>query len=285
MQRRQLLTLPLALAGLGDVARGVEIPLKAVAEAPGLLTIEVTVNDLPPLVGCIDTGNTSYGMMFHWNAAERLELPENTRQAHSMLGVGREVNQLVHPSAVRSAKLGEFTLGGEPPSAAIAKDLGPNLMPVVNEVEVSLGVPLFRRYTLELDAKGKRIQLHTRGTPAGAGDFDLGAVRNLVLVDVFLNRFGPFYFALDTTAPRSLISPELAAQMQLPSGGEGVTAGTLSFHRFVAGEVSLKLEAVRQTLSARSGAQVDGVIGMDLMKLAWISLDFRNRKIFAQTRA
>lgn len=285
LNRRQLLTLPLALAGTRAVAPAVEIPLIDGQEAGKMLLIEIGVNGFQALVGCIDTSNTSFGMLFHSDSAAYMELIKDKRQANCSTGVSQEVNQLVHTSKVEIVNLGAYTLSGQPPTAAIANKLGPSFDHLPTRVDISLGVPMLLRYTLELDSKGRRIQLHTGGTPAGAGDFDLGAVRPFVLLDVFINRFGPFYFVLDTTAPKSLISPELARQLRLTDEGAEVTATEFSFHRFAASAVNLKLQAIRQSLSAKAGAVVDGVIGLDLIEHAWISLDFRNRKIFARRRA
>jgi hypothetical protein len=89
---------------------------------------------------------------------------------------------------------------------------------------------------------GKQIgKLSTPGTPKGEQTISIqviaktGAHRSaLALVPVYIDERGPFPFALDTGASRSLISSALAHELHLPeTGSAGVVSGVTGSSRAV----------------------------------------------------
>jgi Aspartyl protease len=89
---------------------------------------------------------------------------------------------------------------------------------------------------------GKQIgKLSTPGTPKGEQTVSIqviaktGAQRSaLALVPVYIDEHGPFPFALDTGASRSLISSALAQKLHLPeTGSAGVISGIAGSSRAV----------------------------------------------------
>jgi Aspartyl protease len=89
---------------------------------------------------------------------------------------------------------------------------------------------------------GKQIgKLSTPGTPKGEQTIAIqviaqtGAQRSaLALVPVYIDEHGPFLFALDTGASRSLISSALAHKLHLPEmGSAGVLSGIAGSSRAV----------------------------------------------------
>lgn len=130
---------------------------------------------------------------------------------------------------------------------------------------------------------GHRLaKLSTPGTPKGEQTVRIEVVatstspsrQTLALVPVFIDGRGPFPFALDTGASRSLISAELANKLGLPSRGsagmlEGVT-GAASAENFAvaswrAGSVALPpstIAAVGSPTAAPGAADLHGPVGL-----------------------
>lgn len=130
---------------------------------------------------------------------------------------------------------------------------------------------------------GHRLsKLSTPGTPKGEQTVRIEVVatstnaarQTLALVPVFIDGHGPFPFALDTGASRSLISAGLAHQLGLPSRGsagmlEGVT-GAASAENFAvaswrAGNVTLPpsmIAAVGAPTAAPGAANLHGPVGL-----------------------
>jgi predicted aspartyl protease len=114
-----------------------------------------------------------------------------------------------------------------------------------------------------------------------------GGAQPLILVPVQVNDYGPFDFILDTGAGTSLLSPELATQLEVEIIGtkEGQTAG---------GKVSVPLAKVDSVavgeaklddvdvavvdlshLGKTVGANLDGDLGYNFLKHFRVTLDYR----------
>jgi predicted aspartyl protease len=102
-----------------------------------------------------------------------------------------------------------------------------------------------------------------------------------IVVPVMLNGRGPYRFLLDTGANRSAISPQLAAELDLPAGApvrlRGVTgsavAGTARVERLEAGAVRLAgtdLAVVAPPVFARA----EGILGVDGLAGKRVDIDF-----------
>jgi aspartyl protease len=121
-------------------------------------------------------------------------------------------------------------------------------------------------------------KLSTAGTPHGEQTVKIQVVATssrptrqaLALVPVYIDGRGPFRFALDTGASRSLISAALAARLHLPSRGsagmlQGVTgaasAENFAVSRWRAGNVSLPPSTIAAIGSPAGAAPPAGGTG------------------------
>ena len=144
-------------------------------------------------------------------------------------------------------------------------------------------------------------RISTPGTPHGEQTVPLVVVATpgrqkrsaFALVPVYINGRGPFAFALDTGASRSLISAVLARQLNLPDRGPagqlfgiggGATAENMLVANWRAGHVALPTEIVatlQTPQGAQSGAGVNrgggpvGLLGSDVLsRYGKIAVDY-----------
>ena len=143
-------------------------------------------------------------------------------------------------------------------------------------------------------------RLSTPGTPRGEQTVRIEVVatssratrQTLALVPVYINGRGPFPFALDTGASRSLISATLARQLGLHARGsagmlEGVTGATTAENFAVqswrAGSVTLPASMIAAVGSATAGTPPSagalhgpvGLLGSDVLsRYGKIAIDY-----------
>jgi aspartyl protease len=140
-------------------------------------------------------------------------------------------------------------------------------------------------------------KLSTAGTPRGEQTIKIEVLatsakpirQTLALVPVFIDGRGPFPFALDTGASRSLISPDLADQLGLPARGsagmlQGV-AGAASAENFAvaawrAGTIKLPPSMIASIGARATGAVTSahgplGLLGSDVLsRYGKIAIDY-----------
>lgn len=135
---------------------------------------------------------------------------------------------------------------------------------------------------------------------AGEGDLDasvpLRSVVPIPLVDVTINDKGPFAFIIDTGAPLTVVSDDLAGSLGLPraSGRLPLGGGTsplwfveklelreVSFERFgVASDASTDTRLLTMAeLSERLGQEVRGILGFPMFSSCVVNLDFPAAKL------
>lgn len=131
-------------------------------------------------------------------------------------------------------------------------------------------------------------QITSEPHPRAVGDdspprFDGGG---RLTVPVVINGRGPCMFAVDSAASASVISRELADELDLEAGG-AARIHTLIGHepvdlaiaaRIRSGSVDVRNH--RLVLATRAGLGVDGLIGVDLLKGQRLHLNFRRRRTF-----
>lgn len=108
---------------------------------------------------------------------------------------------------------------------------------------------------------------------------------NLLTIGVHINDRGPFQFVIDTGADRTVISNELAGQLELPTGSpvlvEGVVrtvrADTVRIRRMLVGKISR--DDLDTPVLPRSQLQADGYLGLDVIDRYRVTLDFGNRQL------
>ena len=110
-----------------------------------------------------------------------------------------------------------------------------------------------------------------------------------VLAPVMVNGQGPFRFILDTGANRAVLSPRVAALLNLqvsdatPLSVHGVTGSAVlpavSVDSLKAGEVTLARNKLMPVLSADVLANADGILGIEGLGSARIDIDFKNDSV------
>jgi hypothetical protein len=146
-------------------------------------------------------------------------------------------------------------------------------------------------------------RVSTPGTPKGEQTVAIAVVATpgaakratLALVPVYIDGHGPFPFALDTGASRSLIANALAHRLRLPHRGSagklygivaGATAENVLIAHWRAGTVALPLEVVAELGQASATAQPSakpgglpagplGLLGSDVLsRYGKIAIDY-----------
>lgn len=111
-------------------------------------------------------------------------------------------------------------------------------------------------------------------------------------LDVFIDRRGPFRFAVDTAAGVSVIASDLARALALGAGGE-LTLHTVAGRERAATAVAMRLECgalsrenVRLAVGERRGLTgLDGLIGLDLLAGLRLVMRFRGRRRYSLSRS
>ncbi|HEX8570041.1 MAG TPA: retroviral-like aspartic protease family protein [Caulobacteraceae bacterium] len=104
-------------------------------------------------------------------------------------------------------------------------------------------------------------------------------------VQVMIGGEGPFAFAVDTGASRSVVSAELAAALRLPRRGSvrvnGIAGAELVPAVELPGLTVGALRAGRTAMAVMAQGQLgaQGLLGVDLMRNRQVELDFRNGRV------
>jgi predicted aspartyl protease len=135
---------------------------------------------------------------------------------------------------------------------------------------------------------------------SGEGDLDasvpLRSVLPIPLVDVTINDKGPFAFIIDTGAPLTVLSDDLAGSLGLPRASgrlplgagtsplwfvEALELGDVSFERFgVASDASTDTRLLTmEELSERLGQKVRGILGFPMFSSCVVTLDFPDAEL------
>src|SRR5438270_9928810 len=132
----------------------------------------------------------------------------------------------------------------------------------------------------------------TLSASSSRGEFRLaGGAQPLILLPVSVNERGPFDFILDTGAGTSLISSELASELQVKKLGskEGqgaagkISVSLATVESLAVGDMQLKNVDVGIVdlgqIGAAVGVKIDGDIGYNFLKSFRVSLDYRDSVI------
>src|SRR5438477_1096739 len=118
-----------------------------------------------------------------------------------------------------------------------------------------------------------------------------GGAQPLILLPVHINEAGPFEFILDTGAGTSLLTPELAKQLDVKIIGskDGQSAGgkvavslakadSLAVGDAKFGDVDLGIVDLSH-VSKTIGAKIDGDLGYNFLKYFRVTIDYRECEI------
>ncbi len=113
----------------------------------------------------------------------------------------------------------------------------------------------------------------------------------LIIVPVFVNKRGPFYFALDTGASNTILARELAEELGVRGviRAQGLGAGgSLDVRLGVVEELRIGSFELRDltvgitdlsALKEALGRRIDGIIGYDVLKDAVVVIDYRAQRL------
>jgi predicted aspartyl protease len=118
-----------------------------------------------------------------------------------------------------------------------------------------------------------------------------GGAQPLILIPVHINERGPFDFILDTGAGTSLLSSELAKQLEVKtigskegqSGGGKVSVSLAKVDSLAVGEMKLRDVDVGIVdlahIGKAVGAKIDGDLGYNFLKHFRVTIDYRDCEI------
>ena len=167
---------------------------------------------------------------------------------------------------------------------------------VGHRIDGDLGYDFLKHFRLTVDYRRRIVRL-AQGAYEVAGHatqvevpFRLaGPVKPLVLVPAFVNGRGPHAFVLDTGASATVLSPGLAAALQIetlaaePMTGAGGMlqatvgrVGSLAVGGARLHDVSVMVADFLAELGRVAGAPLDGILGYNFLRHFRLTLDYPN---------
>lgn len=107
-------------------------------------------------------------------------------------------------------------------------------------------------------------------------------------IDVAINGRGPFHFVVDTGADRSVLADTTVAALGLPAGSPVMVEGvvrTVAAPTAVVGAIAFgdkEIENCHLPVLPRAWLRADGFIGLDMLKNALVTFDFRNERLLVE---
>jgi predicted aspartyl protease len=250
-----------------------------------LILVPVFVDGRGPYSFVMDTGATT--TVVSTELADALALPRGEKQD----GRGAAGKMTLVESRLPSLTVGHQTLDSLPVSVTDLSFLG---RAMGEQVDGALGHSFLRHFVMTLDYATNALTLRR---PVGDLERALdereiafryaNAEDPLVVVPIFVNEKGPYDFALDTGASRTVISLELAAEFglaaekisQMTAGGGNGTVSRVQLSSLAIGSARQKNLAAAASdfltqLSAELGSKLHGIVGYDFLRHYRVTLDY-----------
>jgi predicted aspartyl protease len=251
-----------------------------------LILVPVHVNHKGPYQFILDTGASH--CLLSPEIAETLGVrPEMEKQA---MGAGGPVKlgfAQVTSMAVGSTRQYNVQVAMTDELKRIGKAIG-------SRVDGCLGFQFFKDFCLTIDYQANQLcvaprsQVSNGGPAAMSIPFSLAAARKpLILVQVMVNDQGPFQFALDTGASRTMMSSELARKLAIETvedppvtGGGGQIeigagkVGSLALGTAVVRDHAVGVGDFLRMLSQAVGTEFDGIIGYNFLNQFRVTIDY-----------
>jgi hypothetical protein len=219
--------------------------------------------------------------------ADALALPRGEKQD----GRGAAGKMTLVESRLPSLTVGHQTVDSLPVSVTDLSFLG---RAMGEQVDGALGHSFLRHFVMTLDYATNALTLRRPvGDMKRALDEREIAFRSanaevpLVVVPIFVNEMGPYDFALDTGASRTVISLGLAAEFglateklsQMTAGGGNGTVSRVQLSSLAIGAARQEnLAAVASDfltqLNAELGSKLHGIVGYDFLRHYRVTLDY-----------
>lgn len=250
-----------------------------------LILLPVFVDGRGPYSFVMDTGATT--IVVSNELADALALPRGEKQD----GRGAAGKMTLVESRLPSLTVGQQTLDSLPVSVTDLSFLG---RAMGEQVDGALGHSFLRHFVLTLDYATNVLTLRRPvGDMERALDQREIAFRSanaedpLVVVPIFVNEKGPYDFALDTGASRTVISLELAAEFglttekisQMTAGGGNGTVSRVQLSSLAIGAARQENLAAAASdfltqLNAELGSKLHGIVGYDFLRHYRVTLDY-----------
>jgi predicted aspartyl protease len=250
-----------------------------------LILLPVFVDGRGPYSFVMDTGATT--TVVSNELADALALPRGEKQD----GRGAAGKMTLVESRLPSLTVGLQTLDSLPVSVTDLSFLG---RAMGEQVDGALGHSFLRHFVMTLDYATNALTLRR---PVGEMERSLedteiafryaNAEDPLVVVPIFVNEKGPYDFALDTGASRTVISLELAAEFglttekisQMTAGGGNGTVSRVQLSSLAIGAARQENLAAAASdfltqLNAELGSKLHGIVGYDFLRHYRVTLDY-----------
>ena len=264
------------------------IPFRLAGSRNPLILVPVYVNAKGPYQFILDTG-ASHCLLSPELSATLEITPETEKQA---TGAGGAVT-------LAFAHVNSLTLGSvrqQNVQVAITSEIQRVSAAVQTALDGVLGFNFLKDFVLEIDYQKSVFQLAPPSEPDNATgprsghviSFKLvSPVKPLILVPAIVNGQGPYQFALDTGASRTILSSRVVEELKVATTNEGPATGGGGQVQILAGTVgSLAVGDARvrdhaigageflNMLSTALGARLDGIIGHNFLNQFKVTIDY-----------
>ena len=253
-----------------------------------LILVPVYVDAGGPYQFILDTGASHCLLSPELSATLGIQ-PEEEKQA---MGAGCAVKLMF--AHVRSMRID--SVRQENVKVAITNEIEKIAAVIRSRVDGVLGYDFLKEFILVIDYRASAFRLalppdHGNGKGPRSGvslSFKLASTsKPLILVPAIVNGQGPFQFALDTGASRTMLSSQLAEKLAIATtddrpvtGGGGpikILAGKVS--SLAVGDAAVRDHAIGagefiNMLSKAIGAQLDGIIGYNFLNQFKVTIDY-----------
>ena len=264
------------------------VPFRLVGGENPVILVPVHVDDKGPYEFILDTGASH--CLLSRELSEGLGLqPEIEKQA---MGAGGPVKlAFAHVASMAVGSTRQYNL-----QVAITDELKRIGAAIRSRVDGDLGFEFLKDFSLTIDYRVGAIHftppLADRSSPsANSIPFKLAAPHKpLVLVQVTVNGQGPFQFALDTGASRTMLASDLAGELGIEAiedtpvtGGGGrikILAGkvnSLTIGNAVVNDHAVGVGAFLAMLSSAVGVKLNGIIGYNFLNRFRVTIDYPRR--------
>jgi predicted aspartyl protease len=267
------------------------VPFRLVGGQNPLILVPVHVDDKGPYAFILDTGASH--CLLSKELAEILGVrPEIEGQA---MGAGGPVKlAFAHVASMAVGATRQCNV-----QVAITDELKRIGTAIRSRVDGDLGFEFLKDFSLTIDYRAgalgfaSRLEADHGGPAAHSIPFKLAAAHKpLILVQVMVNDQGPFQFALDTGASRTMLSSELAGKLAIETiedspvtGGGGqikILAGkvrSLSVGEAIVRDHAIGVGEFLAMLSQTAGAKLDGIVGYNSLNQFRVTIDYPRRTL------
>jgi predicted aspartyl protease len=167
------------------------------------------------------------------------------------------------------------------------------------QVDGDLGYSFMKDFRVTVDYQRSALRLarasdnHDENSgDATAISFTLASAEPLIVVQAVVNGQGPFPFAVDTGAGRTVLTPELAERLNIEAtkevkgaglGGQmqliGAKLDSLSLTGAVVRDHDVVLGAFMDTISAAVGTKLEGIVGHNFLSQFQLTIDYAQNRL------